>query len=131
MGFAVDEQNELMNTYGREVEQEAPWPQPFVNYAEIITKKGAASRYAQKLVRYYQSVLEMISESRSALVVNHGGVVELGVVCSLQHIDFSTWGELCQLLRRCKVVLGRWQVRECRSVESELINYGVSNCFRK
>ncbi len=93
MGFAVDEQNELMNTYGREVEQEAPWPQPFVNYAEIITKKGAASRYAQKLVRYYQSVLEMISESRSALVVNHGGVVELGVVCSLQHIDFSTWGD--------------------------------------
>ena len=93
MGFAVDEQNELMNTYGREVEHEAPWPQPFVNYAETMTKKGAASRYAQKLVRYYQSVLEVISESRSALVINHGGVVELGVVCCLPHIDFSTWGE--------------------------------------
>ena len=93
MGFAVDEQNELMNTYGREVEHEAPWPQPFVNYAEIITKKGAASRYAQKLVRYYQSVLEVISESRSALVINHVGVVELGGVGSLPHVDFSTWGE--------------------------------------
>ena len=93
MGFAVDEQNELMNTYGREVEHEAPWPQPFVNYAEIITKKGAVSRYAQKLVRYYQSVLEVISESRSALVINHGGVVELGVVGCLPHVDFSTWGD--------------------------------------
>ncbi|NOH02035.1 MAG: histidine phosphatase family protein [Chloroflexi bacterium] len=26
MGFAVHEQNELMNTYGGEVEREAPWP---------------------------------------------------------------------------------------------------------
>ncbi len=93
MGFAVDEQNELMNTYGREVEQEAPWPQPFVNYAEIITKKGAASRYAQKLAHYYQSLLDVISESRSALVINHGGVVEMGVVCCLPHVDFSTWGD--------------------------------------
>ena len=26
MGFAVDEQVELMNTYGSDVENEAPWP---------------------------------------------------------------------------------------------------------
>ena len=26
MGFAVDEQNELMSTYGNEVGREAPWP---------------------------------------------------------------------------------------------------------
>jgi len=93
MGFAVDEQNELMSTYGRDVEMEAPWPQPFVNYAEIIRKKGAAARYAQNLIQYYQSVLEVISESRSALVINHGGVVELSVVCCLPHIDFSAWGD--------------------------------------
>ena len=49
MGFAVDEQNELMNTYGGAVANEAPWPQPFYNYAEIIKQKGSAARYAQKL----------------------------------------------------------------------------------
>ncbi len=93
MGFAVDEQNELMSTYGREVEREVPWPQPFVNYAEIIKKNGAAARYAQKLIRYYSTVLDMISENRSALIINHGGVVELGVVCCLPQVDYSTWGD--------------------------------------
>src|SRR5512143_3142167 len=29
MGFAVDEQNELMSTYGNDVEREIPWPQSF------------------------------------------------------------------------------------------------------
>ena len=93
MGFAIDEQNELMSTYGREVEHEAPWPQPFVNYAEIIKKNGAAAKYAQNLIRYYSTVLDMISESRSALIINHGGVVELGVVCCLPQVDYSIWGD--------------------------------------
>ena len=93
MGFAVDEQNELMNTYGRNVEQEAPWPQPFVNYAQIVKREGAAAKYAQKLAQYYASVLDTISEGGSALVINHGGVVELGIVGCLPNIDFSAWGD--------------------------------------
>ncbi|MBK9207920.1 MAG: hypothetical protein IPL71_06335 [Anaerolineales bacterium] len=34
MGFAVDEQTELLNTYGHAVEKEAPWPQSFQQYAQ-------------------------------------------------------------------------------------------------
>ena len=49
MGFAVDEQNELMSTFGSAVESEAPWPQPFTNYAEIIKQEGAAARYATEI----------------------------------------------------------------------------------
>jgi broad specificity phosphatase PhoE len=93
MGFAVDEQNELMNTYGEAVSKEAPWPQPFSNYAEIIKQAGAAARYAQKLAKYYAHIMEFISEGRSALVITHGGVVELSVVGCLPHADFSAWGD--------------------------------------
>lgn len=93
MGFAVDEQNELMSAYGRAVEKETPWPQSFNNYAEIIKQEGAAARYAQKLAKYYAGVMDFISEGRSALVINHGGVVELGVVGCLPDVDFSTWGD--------------------------------------
>ena len=49
MGFAVDEQNELMSTYGGAVSNEAPWPQPFYNYSEIMKLEGVAARYAKKL----------------------------------------------------------------------------------
>jgi broad specificity phosphatase PhoE len=93
MGFAVDERNELMSTYGGAVSNEAPWPQPFYNYSEIIKQESAAARYARKLAKYYAGVMEFISEGRSALVINHGGVVELGVVGCLPDADFSTWGD--------------------------------------
>jgi len=93
MGFAVDEQNELMSTYGSAVFNEAPWPQPFYNYSEIIKQEGAAARYAYKLAEYYAGLMELIAEGRSALVINHGGVVELGVVGCLPDADFSNWGD--------------------------------------
>lgn len=92
MGFAVTEQNELMNTYGIAVDHEAPWPQSFHNYAEVIQQGGAAAKYAMKLAKYYAGLMDFISEGQSALVINHGGVVELGIVGCLPDLDYSTWG---------------------------------------
>lgn len=93
MGFAVNEQNDLMNTYGGEVEREAPWPMPFFHYSEIVRQDGAAARFAYQLMDYYAAILDRIDDGDSALVVNHGGVVELGVVACLPEADFSTWGD--------------------------------------
>ncbi len=93
MGFAVSEQNVLMNTYGGEVEREAPWPMPFQHYSIIVKQDGAAARYAYQLVDYYTAIMERLSEGGSALMINHGGVVELGVVACLSDADFSAWGD--------------------------------------
>jgi len=93
MGFAVDEQDELLNTYGSLVEREAPWPQPFFNYAGIVGQGGAAAEYAQKLAQYYAGLMSLISTGGSALVLNHGGVVELSVVGCLPALDYSRWGD--------------------------------------
>lgn len=92
MGFAVTEQNELMNTYGGAVEREAPWPMPYFHYSEIVKQEGEASQYAHKLVDYYLKILERIPQGGSALAISHGGVVELGVVACLPEADFSAWG---------------------------------------
>ncbi len=100
MGFAVDEQAELMSTYGRDVEKEAPWPLSFAEYADVVQRSAAAAKYARKLSKYYAGIMnDFIAESRSALVINHGGVVELGVVGCLPDFDFSSWGgsvEYCE-----------------------------------
>lgn len=93
MGFAVTEQNELMSTYGAGVEAEAPWPLSFFHYAEIVKRDGAAAKYAYKLFDYYADILNKIADGGSALVINHGGVVELGAVACLPDEDFSTWGD--------------------------------------
>ena len=81
MGFAVDEQSELMSSYGPEVEGEVPWPQPFAAYARAVRRRrgGAAQWYANQLAAYYTGLAARLPEGGAALVVNHGGVVELGV----------------------------------------------------
>lgn len=93
MGFAVHEQKELMNTYGAAVEREAPWPLPFFHYSEIVKQDGAAARYAYQLVDYYTTIMGNLAEGGSALLINHGGVVELGVVACLPEVDFLPWGD--------------------------------------
>lgn len=93
MGFAVDEQVELMSTYGAEVQAEAPWPLSYFHYAQVVKQDGAAARYAYQLFDYYVDTLNKIADGGAVLAINHGGVVELGVVACLPDEDFSTWGD--------------------------------------
>jgi hypothetical protein len=102
MGFAVDEQSDLMSTYGNDVNHEAPWPMSFANYAKVIQRDGAAAKYARKLAKYYEGILNSVPDGSAALVINHGGVVELGVTGCLPDFDFSSWGrsvEYCEGVR--------------------------------
>jgi broad specificity phosphatase PhoE len=92
MGFAVDEQNELMSSYGADVEREVPWPQSFAAYSKAVKRGGAAARYAQRLATFYSKLAGSLAEGRAALVINHGGVLELGVVACLPDLDYESWG---------------------------------------
>src|SRR5688572_21579275 len=71
MGFAVDEQMELMSTYGKAVEMEAPWPLSLAQYAEVVRKGGAATRYANELAGVYRQLAVHLADGGRALVVNH------------------------------------------------------------
>lgn len=93
MGFAVDKQIELMSSYGREVEREAPWPQSFAAYSKAVKRGGAAARYAQQLASFYSKLAGNLTEGRAALVINHGGVLELGAVACLPDTDYESWGD--------------------------------------
>jgi broad specificity phosphatase PhoE len=93
MGFAVDEQAKVMSTYGSyDVDKEVPWPQSFAAYSDAVKANGAAAKYARKLVKYYQSVLDLVPEGGAALAINHGGVVEIGAAACLPETDFEPWG---------------------------------------
>lgn len=102
MGFAVDEQIELMSTYGNEVGREAPWPLSCAGYAEVVRKGGAAGQYANQLKDVYSKLANYIADGRKALVINHGGVLELGAVACLPNADHIKWGshfEYCEGIR--------------------------------
>lgn len=102
MGFAVDEQNELISTTGDFVEAEAPWPMLPEEYARVIRKGKAAARYAQLLADFYHSLADRLEDGESALVINHGGIVELGAIACLPDADYASWGsyfEYCEGVR--------------------------------
>jgi broad specificity phosphatase PhoE len=94
MGFAVDEQVALMSTYGADVEREVPWPQSFHVYVRAVRRAGSAAQwYASQLAEYYTKLANRLDEGRAALVINHGGILELGVTASFPNVDYESWGE--------------------------------------
>jgi len=102
MGFAVDEQIELMSTYGNDVGREAPWPLSLAGYAEVVRRDGAAATYANQLVEVYAKLINYLADGRAALVINHGGIVEMGGVACLPDVDHFAWGshfDYCEGLR--------------------------------
>jgi broad specificity phosphatase PhoE len=93
MGFAVNEQAEILSTYGEyNVDKELPWPQAFSAYAMAMRADGDAVKYARKLAKFYEEIMNSLREDRSALAVHHGGVVEIGIAACLPDTDFEAWG---------------------------------------
>ena len=102
MGFAPDELNETMSTYTIDVEREAPWPLSCAGYAEVVRNGGAAARYADQLVAVYTKLANYLMDGRAALVVNHGGILEMGAVACLPDADHIAWGshfDYCEGIR--------------------------------
>lgn len=102
MGFQVDEQMELLNTYGDSVEAEIPWPASFDEYTTPVLRGGAPKRYAERLVAYYTDLAESLPDGGAALVITHGGVVEIGAVACFPNADHVAWGnyiECCEGVR--------------------------------
>jgi hypothetical protein len=102
MGFGVDEFNETMSSYNSAVEHEAPWPLSCAGYAEVVSKGGVASQYANQLVAVYTKLASYLMDGRAALVVNHGGILEMGAVACLPDADHFAWGshfDYCEGIR--------------------------------
>ena len=102
MGFAVDELNELMSSYSDDVDKEAPWPLSLAGYAEVVRKGGAAAHYANQLLAVYAKLADYLLDERAALVINHGGIAELGATACLPDADHVAWGshfECCEGIR--------------------------------
>ncbi|RPJ26265.1 MAG: phosphoglycerate mutase family protein [Chloroflexi bacterium] len=114
MGFVVDEQVELMSTYGDGVEREVPWPQSFMAYAKAVKQNGAAARYASQLAEYYAELADTLADGRCALVINHGGVLELGLTASFPGADYESWGEAADYCEGARLY---WEDEKCVNAE--------------
>ena len=106
LGFKVDEQLELLNTYGDAVETQIPWPADFSEYTLPLRGSGAPARYGRQLKELYTRLLLALPEAGAALVVTHGGVVEIGAVACLPEADHAAWGDYVECLEGVRLY---WQ----------------------
>ena len=79
MGFEV---NETLTSLGKLSDgglNEIGWPSPFARFAEFVAHKGNAARSATEMAQVCKDIASKVSEGGRALIITHGGFVELGV----------------------------------------------------
>jgi broad specificity phosphatase PhoE len=91
-GFAVDEQMPELNMMGDDVDDEIDYEPDFMGLARAVRKGSAASRFAKRQARLWQSIVSNLPANGRALVVAHGGVIELGAIGCLPDADHAAWG---------------------------------------
>ena len=98
MGLVVDEQDERLATMGMDVDLELPWPFSFAEAALAIARGRAAARFAAQQAEVWREVVSSVPDGSSALIITHGGIVELGAVGCLPQADHAAWGPYCECL---------------------------------
>lgn len=98
MGFAVDEQLEVLGDIPAEVwdelghQERSTWAEPFVEFARIIAQNGATAQLGQRQRAAWIQALEQVPPDGSVLIISHGRVIESGLVTCFPDADFATWG---------------------------------------
>ena len=91
MGFAVDETAADLARMPAAIGRD--WPLDFAAVTAAVGAGGAAAVYAAKVAALWQGIIERVPEGGQALVVTHGGIVELGAVAAVPHCRHASWGE--------------------------------------
>lgn len=94
MGFAVAEQVAALSPPD-DVSAGIRWPATFAQVAEAVRQGGPAARFAREQAHVLQHIVAELPEGEAALVISHGGIVELAAIGCLPDADFAAWGEHC------------------------------------
>lgn len=114
MGFEVDETMEELGEITAATIDEIGWPNSFEGIMRIVAQGGPCARIADDQAKLWRRIAGRLSDSERALIVSHGGVIELGAVASLPEADHSEWGGA---IGYCEGVRLNFDASGCRRVE--------------
>ena len=93
MGFEVDEINKSLAHIPTDVIADmASWPTPFSAVSKSVRAGGPAADFGALVAETWRSVVERIPDSTQALIVTHGGLVEVGAVAAVPDSPHDEWG---------------------------------------
>jgi hypothetical protein len=95
MGFAVDEQLEGLGLMSDEVSADFDWDAGFASIVAAVRRGGPAAGFAHKQADFWHSVTRSLTDGAAALIVTHGGFIELGTAACVPDADFDSLGGFC------------------------------------
>ena len=93
MGFAVTEQREEFAPMEAALRAECGWPQPLAATASVVRGDGDLGVFAHRQVCLWREIVEQVPESGAALIITHGGIIEVGAIAAIPEADHATWGD--------------------------------------
>ena len=121
MGYAVDEQLELLSATPDGLAAEIDWRAGFAAFAQAARAEGVTAADARELGELMRSLAAALPEGGRALVVSHGGIVEASAVGCRPDDDFAGWEPSCGY---CEGV--RLSFEDGRCVAAELLRVAGS-----
>ena len=94
MGFEVDEINKSMaHIPTNAIAGMASWPASFSAVSIAVKAGRPAADFGALVADTWRNVVERIPDSTQALIVTHGGLVEVGAVAAVPDHPHGEWGE--------------------------------------
>ncbi len=90
MGFVVDETREGLARMPRGALE--AWPLPFASVSKLVGAGGQAAEFAARVAGIWRSVVELLPDPGQALIISHGGIIELGAVAAFPEGPHRDWG---------------------------------------
>jgi broad specificity phosphatase PhoE len=114
MGYAVDGQMTTLATLLFADERAADWRDGCAGFARAAKHDEVVARSASVHAYVMRTIAASLADGGRALVVSHGGIIELGVVGLLPERDYSDWGPACSY---CEGVRLSFQGDRCIGAE--------------
>lgn len=95
MGFAVDDTAELPSAYvpgefGRH--EQWAWSEPYRRLADLVHNGRGVAAVAESHADLWRRAVTAVPDGGAALVVSHGGGMELALVLLRPDADLTSWG---------------------------------------
>jgi broad specificity phosphatase PhoE len=114
MGYAVNRHDDNLADLPNAAEFEVGGDLSCLGASRAFPRGGEVTKTCLKQAAILRGIASELTPDGRALVVSHGGIIELGVVGLLPHLDYSTWGDAFE---RCEGVRLRFDGDVCVSAE--------------
>lgn len=92
MGFAVNDRVKELTIMTGKAGKFLADQATFADYAATMQKKKTLAKWGKQQSKFWRSIADSLQEEECALLVSHGGMIEVGTLAALPDANHDEWG---------------------------------------